>query len=117
MIWIIGSVDTKIFLILRPYKSSRVMWEYLKKIYTQGNNDRRLQLEFKLVNFAQDSRSIEEYYSGFSNLWTKYTDIIYALISLNNLEAIQHVHVVTKRDQFLIKLQREFESIRSSLMN
>lgn len=74
-------------------------------------------VEFKLVNFAQDSRSIEEYYSGFSNLWTKYTDIIYALISLNNLEAIQHVHVVTKRDQFLIKLQREFESIRSSLMN
>lgn len=69
------------------------------------------------MNFAQDSRSIEEYYSGFSNLWTKYTDIIYALISLNNLEAIQHVHVVTKRDQFLIKLQREFESIRSSLMN
>lgn len=93
------------------------MWEYLKKVYTQSNNARQLLLEFELVQFSQDSRTIEEFYSGFSNLLTEYKDIIYASISSDRLKAIQDLHEVTKRDQFLMKLRTEFEPIRSSLMN
>lgn len=69
-----------------------------------------------VANFPQESRSIEEFYSHFSNLWTKCTKIIYASISPGSLEAMQAVHDVT-RDQFLVKLRTKFEFIRSSLMN
>ncbi|CAA2989817.1 phosphoenolpyruvate carboxylase 4, partial [Olea europaea subsp. europaea] len=106
-----------IVLNLRPYKSARDMWEYLKKVCTQSNNARQLLLEFELVQFSQDSSTIEEFYSGFSNLLTEYKDIIYASVSSDRLKAIQDVHEVTKRDQFLMKLGTEFEPIRSSLMN
>ena len=37
MSWILGSVEPSILLNLRPYKTSREMWEYLKKIYNQSN--------------------------------------------------------------------------------
>ena len=37
MSWILGSVEPSILLNLMPYKTSREMWEYLKKIYNQSN--------------------------------------------------------------------------------
>jgi hypothetical protein len=42
--WILGSVDPLIVLNLRPYKTAKTMWEYLKKVYYQDNNARRFQL-------------------------------------------------------------------------
>ncbi|KAJ0011030.1 hypothetical protein Pint_33411 [Pistacia integerrima] len=33
MTWILGSVDPIIVLNLRPYKTAKSMWEYLKKVY------------------------------------------------------------------------------------
>ncbi|KAJ0082196.1 hypothetical protein Patl1_12180 [Pistacia atlantica] len=37
MTWILGSVDPIIVLNLRPYKTAKSMWEYLKKVYNQDN--------------------------------------------------------------------------------
>lgn len=74
-------------------------------------------MEFELANFSEDSCSIEEYYSAFSNLWTEHTDIIYASISSESVATVQAVHEVKKRGQFLMKLRTEFESIRSNIMN
>nr|GLL41819.1 uncharacterized protein LOC112323614 [Ipomoea trifida] len=60
--------------------------------------------------------SIQEFYSSFETLWTEYTDIVYANVPSEGL-VVQNIHETNKRDQFLMKLRGEFETIRSNLMN
>ena len=117
MSWILGSVELSILLNLRPYKTFRKMWEYLKKIYNQNNIERRFQLELELGQLSQGSMSIQEFYSSFGNLWADYTDFVYASVPPEGLIAIQSVHGTSKRDKFLMKLRGEFEAIKSNLMN
>ncbi|KAL5816485.1 hypothetical protein ACOSQ3_024863 [Xanthoceras sorbifolium] len=105
MSWILGSIESSILLNLKPYKTSKGMWDYLKK------------LELELSLLFQGSMSIQEFYSSFVNLWAEYTDIVYASVPPEGLIAIQSVHEISKRDQFLMKLRGEFEGIRSNLMN
>nr|GLL46629.1 retrovirus-related Pol polyprotein from transposon TNT 1-94 isoform X1 [Ipomoea trifida] len=88
MSWILGSVEPFIVLNLKPYKTSRGMWDYLKKVYNQSNSARRFQLELELSQLSQ-----------------------------GRLSAVQNIHETSKRDQFLMKLRGEFEIIRSNLMN
>ena len=38
--WILGSVEPQYILNLKPYKTSKEMWEYLKQVYHQGNSAR-----------------------------------------------------------------------------
>lgn len=38
MSWILESVDPQFFMHLKPYKTAKEMWEYLKKIYHQDNS-------------------------------------------------------------------------------
>ncbi|XP_022845365.1 uncharacterized protein LOC111368371 [Olea europaea var. sylvestris] len=66
MTWISGSVDPMIVLNPRPYKTTKDMWKYLKK----GN------------------LNIQDYFSGFQNLWGEFTDIIYAKVPLESLAAV-----------------------------
>ena len=68
---------------LKPYKSSREMWDYLKKVYNQSNTAQRFQLEF---------------YSSFVNLWAEYIDIMYVSVPPEGLIVIQIVHETSKRD-------------------
>jgi hypothetical protein len=117
MSWILGSVDPLIVLNLRLYKTVKIMWEYLKKVYYQDNNARRFQLENDISNYSQYNLSIQDYYSIFQNLWAEYTNIIYAKIPAESLSVVQQVHEQSKRDQFLMKLRSEFEITRSNLMN
>ena len=117
MSWILGSVEPSILLNLRPYKTSREKWEYLKKLYNQSNIARRFQLELELGQLSQGSMSIQEFYSSFGNLWADYTEIVYTSVPPEGLIAIQSVHETSKHDQFLMKLKGEFEAIRSNLMN
>jgi hypothetical protein len=51
------------------------------------------------------------------NLWAEYNNIVYATLPSDDLCYVQFVHETTKRDQFLMKLQSEFEGTRSNLMN
>ena len=74
------------------------MWEYLKKVYYQDNNARRFQLENDISNYVQGNLSIQDYYSGFQNLWVEYIDNIYAQIPTESLSIIQQVHEQSKRD-------------------
>ncbi|XP_031129028.1 uncharacterized protein LOC116030826 [Ipomoea triloba] len=117
MSWILGSVEPSILLSLKPYKTSRGMWDYLKNVYNQSNSARRFQLELELSQLSQGSMSIQEFYSSFETLWTEYTDIVYANVPSEGLVAVQNIHETSKRDQFLMKLRGEFETIRSNLMN
>ena len=60
---------------------------------------------------------VQEYYFGFLVLWTEYTDIAYATTTGDTLSGVQEVHKITQRDQFLMKLQPEFENVHSNLMS
>ncbi|XP_006365545.1 uncharacterized protein [Solanum tuberosum] len=117
MTWILGSIDPLIVLNLRPYKTSKAMWDYLQKVYNQDNSARRFQLEYEIANYSQGGLSVQDYFSGFQNLWAEFTDIVYAKIPTESLSVIQAVHEQSKRDQFLMKLRSDFESVRSNLMN
>lgn len=115
--WIISSVDPSIVLNLRPFKTAADMWDFLKKIYSQNNAARRFQLEHDIAISQQESLSISEFYSHFTNLWAEYTDIVHENLTADGLKSVQLVHETTKRDQFLMKLRSDFEGIRSNLMN
>jgi hypothetical protein len=68
-----------------------------------------------MANFTQGSLSIEEYFSAFHNLWAYYSNIVYTNVSVVvALSAIQVMHGISKRDQFLMKLRFDFETARSN---
>ncbi|KAG6658993.1 hypothetical protein CIPAW_03G001800 [Carya illinoinensis] len=117
MTWILGSIELHIILNLQPYKTSKAMREYLKRIFTQNNSAQRFQLKFEMANFSQGGLLVEDLYSGFSNLWAEYTDIVYSSVSIAGLPHVQSVHETSRRDQFLMKLRPDFDSVRSQLMN
>ncbi|XP_060190338.1 uncharacterized protein LOC132619451 [Lycium barbarum] len=104
MTWILGSIDPLIVLNLRPYKTAKAMWDYLQKVYNQDNSTRRFKLEHEIANYCQGDLSVQDYYSGFRNLWVEFTDIFYAKIPAESFSIIQVVHEQSKRDQFLMKL-------------
>lgn len=68
MVWILGSVEPNILLNLRSSQTAAQMWTYLKKVYSQQSNARRFQLEHELSILQQDSLSISEFYSRFTNI-------------------------------------------------
>lgn len=55
---------------LCPFSTAQEMWNYLKCIYDQDNAAKRFKLELDMANYKQGTLSIQEYYSGFLNLWT-----------------------------------------------
>lgn len=71
MSWILGSMEHSMLLNLKPYKSSREMWDYLKKVYNQSNTARRFQLELELGQLSQGSMSRGEFEAIRSNLMNR----------------------------------------------
>ncbi|MBA0711947.1 hypothetical protein Golax_011076 [Gossypium laxum] len=65
---------------VRPYKTAKAMWDYLRKIYAKNSLARRFQLEYEMFNYTQGNLSIQDYYSGFVTLWVEYANIVYALM-------------------------------------
>ncbi|RVX16767.1 Retrovirus-related Pol polyprotein from transposon RE1 [Vitis vinifera] len=117
MSWLLGSVEPHIVTHLRPHRSTQSMWAYLKKVYHQDNDARRFQLEHAIVMFQHGSLSIQDYYSAFLTLWHEYADLVTTDVPIAALSTIQTIHATTRRDQFLMKLRPEYESVRSSLLN
>jgi len=117
MSWLLGSVESHIVTHLRPHHSAQAMWAYLKKVYHQDNDARRFQLEHAIAMFQHNSLSIQDYYSGFLTLWHEYAALVTAKVPSAALFAIQTLHATTQRDQFLMKLRPEYESVLSSLLN
>ncbi|RVW93889.1 hypothetical protein CK203_028238 [Vitis vinifera] len=117
MSWLLGSVEPHIVTHLRPHRSAQSMWAYLKKVYHQDNDARRFQLEHAIAMFQYGSLSIQDYHSAFLTLWHEYADLVTADVPIAALSTIQTIHATTQRDQFLMKLRPEYESVRSSLLN
>ena len=113
MTWILASIDQLIVFNMRPYKTAKDMWEYLKKVYNQDNTARRFQLEYDIANYSQGNLSIQDYFSGFQSLWAEFVDIVYENVPTESLSIAQEVHEC-KRDQFLMKLRSEFEALKSN---
>ena len=115
--WILGSVEPHLIMNLKPYPTSKAMWGYLKKVYHQDNSARQFHLECAIAEYTQGTLSVQAYYSGFRTLWSEYDSIKYADVADNVLTVIQDLQASSQRDQFLMKLRNEFESVRSALMN
>ncbi|KAF1879900.1 hypothetical protein Lal_00022804 [Lupinus albus] len=115
--WILNSIDPHMINNLRSFYTAQEMWNYLKRIYNQNNSAKRFQLELEITNYKQDDLSIQEYYSGFLNLWAEHYAIIHANVPKTSLAAVQEVYNTSGRDQFLMKLCLEFEVVRGSLLN
>ncbi|KAJ0075453.1 hypothetical protein Patl1_35235 [Pistacia atlantica] len=94
MSWILGSMEPHLILSLRPHS-----------------------LRLAIANYTQGDLSVQDYYSGFRTLWNDYSDLVTAKVSAEGLEAVQLVHKTSQKDQFLMKLRPDFESIRASLVN
>jgi hypothetical protein len=117
MPWLLGSVESFIVTHLQSHRSAQSMWAYLKKVYHQDNDARRFQLEHVIAMFQHGSLSIQDYYSAFLTLWQEYAALVIAEVPVAALSTIQTLHATTQRDQFLMKLRPEYESVRSSLLN
>ena len=117
MTWILAYVDQLIVFNLRPYKTTKDMWQYLKKVYNQDNTTRRFQLEYDIANYSQGNLSIPDYFSRFQSLWDEFVDIVYAKVLAKSLFVVQEVHEQSKRDHFFMKLHSKFEAIPSNLVN
>ena len=115
--WILNSIDPHMINNLRSFSTAQEMWNYLKRIYNQGNSAKHFQLELEIANYKQGDLSIQEYYSGFLNLWTEHSAIIHANVPKTSLAAVQEVYNTSGRDQFLMKLRPEFEVVRGALLN
>ena len=96
--WIIGSVEPHLILKLKPYKTSKDMWGYLKKVYHKSNSAHQYQLVFEIAQYTQGTSSIQDYYTGFLNLWTEYDEIKYVHVSEAALSEIQTLQATSHRD-------------------
>jgi hypothetical protein len=102
---------------LRGFTIAKAMWNYLRRIYYQDNSARKFQLKLDIGNYCQGNLSIEQFYSGFINLWNDYTGLVHSQVPQAALAALQVVHSESQRDQFLMKLRPEFENARAGLIN
>eukprot|EP00268_Persea_americana_P035601 TRINITY_DN3509_c3_g1_i2.p1 TRINITY_DN3509_c3_g1~~TRINITY_DN3509_c3_g1_i2.p1 ORF type:complete len:359 (+),score=43.10 TRINITY_DN3509_c3_g1_i2:418-1494(+) len=115
--WLLGSVEPHFILNLRPCQAARDMWDYLKKIYQQSSAARQFQLELDISQYTQGTQSVQEYYNGFRRLWSEYDEIKFASVSEALLPELLRLQQSSHRDQFLMKLRLEFETVRSNLMS
>lgn len=49
-------------------------------------------------------------------LWTEFKELVYASIFNEGLAPLQQFHKDSKRDQFLMKMQKEYETGHCNLM-
>lgn len=115
--WLWGSIEPHFILNLKPCKTAREVWDYLKKIYQQGNAARQFQLELDISQYTQGTLPIQEYYNGFRRLWSEYDEIKLAIVSEALLPELLPLQQNSHQDQFLIKLRPEFETVRSNLIS
>lgn len=91
------------------------MWDSLAHIYSQDNEASSYQLELDLSEYCQGTKSVQEYYSGFVSLWAEYDEIVYNDLSDAEASTLQKFQKKKQWDQFLMKLRKEYETIRSNL--
>jgi hypothetical protein len=49
-------------------------------------------LEYEIASYTRGNLSIQEYFSGFQNLWGEFSDMVYAMMPATSLSDVQVVH-------------------------
>lgn len=93
-------MESHLILNLKPHKTAKEMWKYLKKVYHSRNSACQYLLEFEIAQYAQGTSSIQDYYSGFLNLWAEYDEIKYTNVSEALLFELNTLQETSHRDQF-----------------
>ncbi|KAJ0025637.1 hypothetical protein Pint_07648 [Pistacia integerrima] len=109
--WLLNSIEPHMVNNLRGFTTVKAMWNYRRRIYYQDNSARKFQLELDIGNYRQGNLSIEQFYSGFIDLWSDYSGLVQSQVPEAALVALQTVHSESQQDQFLMKLRPEFESL------
>ena len=97
--WLLISVEPHMVNNLRGFTIVKTIWDYLRRIYYQDNFSRKFQLELNIGNYRQGNLSIEQFYSGFINLWSDYSGLVHSQVPKAALAALQAVHSESQRDQ------------------
>ena len=90
--WLLISVEPHMVNNLRGFTTVKTMWDYLRRICYQDNFARKFQLELNIGNYRQRNLSIEQFYSGFINLWSDYSGLVHSQVPKAALAALQAVH-------------------------
>lgn len=61
---------------------------------------RQFQLELEMSEYSWGNKSIQEFYSGFVNLWTEFVELVNITIPNNSLSALQKFYKESQRDQY-----------------
>lgn len=96
---------------------AKKMWDYLKCVYNQENSVQKFQLELEIVLYNLGNLPIDQFYAGFLHLWNEYSGIIYSKVPNKALVALSKIQVENQRNQFLMKLLPEFETVKVSSLN
>lgn len=75
-------------------------------VYYQDHAARTFQLELKISKYYQESKSVQDYYSGFVNMWTEFMELVYPTVPNEAISSLQRVCEVRQQDMFLMKLRR-----------
>lgn len=79
--WILGSVELSIVLDLhlciKLLRVCRAIWSDFTIKRTQPN-DSKFQQGYEITEYSQGNQTIKVYYSSFINLWTEFTELVYA---------------------------------------
>lgn len=46
--WLLQTINPSILVNLRPYKTTKAMWNYVKKVYDQNSSAKRFQLKYEI---------------------------------------------------------------------
>lgn len=74
--WLLNFVEPHMVKNLRGFTTAKAMWDYLRCTYFQDNYACKFQLELDIRNYRQGNLSIEQFYSGFINLWNDYSRLV-----------------------------------------
>ena len=53
-------------------------------------------MEYEISEYSEGNKSIQDYFSGFVNIWTEYAELVYATISEEAIPTLQKVHEVSQ---------------------
>ncbi|CAN1240951.1 Retrovirus-related Pol polyprotein from transposon TNT 1-94 [Linum perenne] len=111
--WLINSVDPRIALTFRTFTSATAIWSHLERTYAKPNSSKLFEIEYELAKLTQGDKDINSFYNIALDLWTEQDLLSRSLLSSAASAEVLEERKRTRVLQFLMKLQPEFESVRS----
>ena len=113
--WINNFVEHSISARLAKYKTTKDVWDHLRRLYTQSNFAKQDQWEIDICALQQRNMSVQEFYYAMTDLLDKL-----ALIESNELKECG-AYIARREEQrlvqFLMALRSDFEGLWSSILH